>query len=91
MADLEGELRECREGNLLRVARRELKGFLRLEREWWEERIREIGEMYKILRKVETRWKKVPAGEKLTADEFRKEFENISRERYKRRAGDQGK
>ena len=76
----------------VRESRRRLKRRLReLEREWWEERIREceeacaqgnIGEMYKILYKLGTRGQKATGEHTLTTEDFKKQFEKVSKDRY---------
>lgn len=64
----------------------------RLEREWWEERIREceeacnrgrVGEMYAILKEVGKRsWKRAPVSCKISVEEFEEHFEGVTAERY---------
>ena len=76
----------------VRRARREMKRFIgRIEREWWGERIREcreacdtgrIGDMYKCLRRIGTKGKKAPEGCMISVDDFKKQFEEVSRNRY---------
>ena len=89
VARREREWEEAKEQ--LKEARRRLKRRLkRLERLWWDEVIREckeacdqgrIGEMYKHLQRLGTRGR--PAGQThtLTADDFRKQFQEVSRNR----------
>ena len=72
--------------------RKEMKRFVRgLEREWWGERIREcreacdsgrIGDMYKCLRKIGTKGKKAPEGCMISVEDFKRQFEGVSKDRY---------
>ena len=76
----------------MKTARRNLKRRLkRLEKEWWEEVIREcreacdqgrIGDMYKQLHRLGTRGR--PAGQQhtLTTEDFKRKFERVSKDRY---------
>ena len=73
------------------------RGMRRLEREWWDERIREceeactegrVGEMYKCLRKIGTRGKPASRGTTVTANEFKEFFESVTKERYEEEPGE---
>lgn len=87
---LEEEVEGAREE--VRLARRELKRFLRrLEREWWMERIREcetasvegrVGDMYKCLRRLGGRERKAPASGNITVCEFKDYFESVTKDKY---------
>ena len=76
----------------VRSARKEVKRFIsRIEREWWCERIREcreacdrgrIGDMYKCLRRIGTKGKRAPEGCMISVDEFKRQFEAVSKDRY---------
>ena len=73
-------------------ARKGLKRLLRrLEKEWWNERIREceraceegrVGDMYKLLRKIGSRGRRTFVGSRVTTNEFRGHFEGVSKDRY---------
>ena len=81
----------------MRNARKDMKAYLRgLEREWWNERIREcenvcaqgqLGDMYKCLRKIGARGKPAAKSMKITVNEFKNQFERVSHERYEEEHG----
>ena len=85
LSRLEREWIEVKEQ--LERARRNIRQFLmRVEREWWRERIEEcetacnsgrMGEMYKILKD----WK-APPSVGITVEDFREHFEKVSQKRY---------
>jgi len=87
---LEQETNEAKEE--LKMARKEVKKFGRkLEKEWWEEKIKEcreacetgkVGDMYKCLKRIGTRGKKEGKGTTITVNEFREHFEKVSKDRY---------
>ena len=69
----------------------------RLEREWWDERIREcnevcaegrVGEMYKCLRMIGTRGKPAGRGTTVRANEFKEFLESLTKERYEEEPGE---
>ena len=72
-----------------------MKRFLKgLEREWWRGVLEEcerasargrIGDMYKCLRRLETRERPDARSKKVTVDEFKNNFESVSRDRYEER------
>ena len=90
MAALERESEEAKEE--VKVARKAVKKFCRkLEKDWWDERIREckeacdegrVGDMYKSLKKIGTRGKREYGGTTITTNEFKKQFERVSKDRY---------
>ncbi|MEL7302028.1 MAG: endonuclease/exonuclease/phosphatase family protein, partial [Pseudomonadota bacterium] len=80
----------------VRECRRRMKRRLReLEREWWQEKIDRceaaceegrVGDMYKILREIGMRGKrKAGRGGMLTANDYKRQFERVSSERYEER------
>ena len=75
------------------MCRRRMKRRLRvLEREWWQEKIERckaaceegrLGDMYKILKELGVRGKRMAGrGGLLTANDFKGQFERVSSERY---------
>jgi predicted transcriptional regulator len=90
MERLEREVAGAREE--VKQARRALRRRLRrLEREWWENKIREceeacatgrVGDMYKCLRKIGTRGCKAGASANICVNEFKEHFERVTCERY---------
>ena len=73
------------------------RGMSRLEREWWDERIRKceeacaegrVGEMYKCLHKIGTKGKPTGIGTTVTANEFKEFFESVMKERYEEEPGE---
>ena len=90
MTDLENRLAEAQ--SRVRHARKEVRRYLRrIERIWWEERMREcreacdrgrIGDMYKLLRKIGTKGGKAPESSMITIGEFKEHFERVSNVRY---------
>ena len=76
----------------LSLARKNMKKQLRnLEQQWWDERLVEcqeaaergdFGSMYSLLHTLGTRSSKPLAGTKLTTQQFKEHFENISSRRY---------
>ena len=81
----------------LKEARRNMRIRLReLEREWWEEVIREcgeasnrgnLGEMYGALRRLGNRDSKSREGTNITTEEFAEHFKEVSEDRYERTPG----
>ena len=84
LEEAQGRVRESRRG-----MKRRLK---ELEREWWEEKIERcaeacadgrVGDMYKVLKELGMRGKQMAGrGGGLTSEEFREQFESVSRDRY---------
>ena len=67
-----------------------------LEREWWEEVIREceeassrgnLGEMYGVLRRLGNRDSKSREGTNITTEELAEHFKEVSKDRYERTPG----
>ena len=81
----------------LKEARRNMRIRLKkLEREWWEEVIREckeasnrgnLGEMYRALRRLRNRDSKSREGTNITTEEFAEHFKEVSKDRYERTPG----
>ena len=91
MGELERELGEAR--GEVREARRGQRLFLRrIEREWWEERVREceeaaslgkVGEMYRILRQIGVgKSKKAGGSSNIAIGDFKDFFEGVTKDRY---------
>ena len=78
----------------IKAARRNMKNRQRqMEREWWNEKIEEckeanrrgdMGKTYQILRELGQRERKAAEGSKVTTEEFKEHFLEISIHRYER-------
>ena len=81
----------------LKEARRNIRIRLReLEREWWEEVIKEceeasnkgnLGEIYEELRRLGNRDSKSREGTNITTEEFAEHFKEVSKDRHERTPG----
>ena len=88
---VEADIEDAKEH--LKEAKKEMKRKLKQwEREWWDEKIRqceeaqhagEIGTMYKILKEIGLgNMKRAAASTTLTLEDFRKQFRDVSKDRY---------